>query len=445
MVLLQRRQRLILVSLPIFLLLLLVVTLVWNYRSQFFRPQLSEGLIGSYTEQDLPPLVTRLLSRGLVKIDDSNRVLPDLAESVTGNPEGTIFTVKLRDNLRWVDNSPLKAEDIGNEFEGVDVSYPDAKTIQYKLSEPFSPFPSLLTKPVFKSGTHIGVGPYRIQNISFEEGLVARMILGGQAGYPDLKIDFFPTEKVAKTALKLGNVQSIMGISDADDFKNQANLRLYSKVNPAQLVAIFYNTKDKILSDHNFRLALSFAAPSIPNEQEAQTSIPPNSWAFNGAVKDYLDNPVQAKNALSKVENGTGETLTLTVTNHLREVGEQVIQAWQKQGIKARLKVESGIPQNFQALLIAVNIPLDPDQYSLWHSTQSQTNISHVSNPRIDKDLEDGRKTTDPAKRKEIYQDFQKVLLDQAPATFLYFPKTQVVYNKKAEQGLKQVLKLQLQ
>jgi len=95
-------------------------------------------------------------------------------------------------------------------------------------------------------------------------------------------------------------------------------------------------------------------------------------------------------------------------------------------------------------LLIAQNIPADPDQYSLWHSTQTQTNISQISNPRIDKDLEDGRKATDSAVRKARYQDFQKVLLDHAPATFLYFPKYNVVMLKKAQPNLEKVLNLQL-
>jgi peptide/nickel transport system substrate-binding protein len=109
------------------------------------------------------------------------------------------------------------------------------------------------------------------------------------------------------------------------------------------------------------------------------------------------------------------------------------------------LRVESGIPQNFQALLITQNIPADHDQYSLWHSTQkSGTNISRIDWPRIDKDLEDGRKITDPETRKQKYKDFQRILLDQAPAIFLYFPKYEVVYMKKAEKQLNEILPIQL-
>jgi ABC-type transport system substrate-binding protein len=113
---------------------------------------------------------------------------------------------------------------------------------------------------------------------------------------------------------------------------------------------------------------------------------------------------------------------------------------WKKIGVNAVVRVENGNPQNFQALLAPEFIPQDPDQYLLWHSTQDKTNISHYKSDRIDKDLEDGRKATDPKFRKEKYLDFQKVLLDDAPATFLYFPKTNVLYLRKTKGLLYSVL-----
>ena len=65
----------------------------------------------------------------------------------------------------------------------------------------------------------------------------------------------------------------------------------------------------------------------------------------------------------------------------------------------------------------------DPDQYTLWHSRQP-TNITNYKNLRIDKLLEDGRQTSNQNDRKIIYNDFQKYLIDDMPAIFLYFPYT---------------------
>ena len=76
----------------------------------------------------------------------------------------------------------------------------------------------------------------------------------------------------------------------------------------------------------------------------------------------------------------------------------------------------------FDVLIASQEIPSDPDQYHLWHSTQA-TNIAGLASPRIDKLLEDGRKTMEEDKRIKIYHDFQKYLLEEAPAAFLFHPK----------------------
>src|SRR6185369_8402425 len=81
---------------------------------------------------------------------------------------------------------------------------------------------------------------------------------------------------------------------------------------------------------------------------------------------------------------------------------------------------------NFQVVLVGQEIPPDPDQYYLWDSTQS-TNFTGYKNPRIDKLLEDGRKSIDQSERKSIYQDFQQFLVEETPAIFLTHLKTYTV------------------
>lgn len=414
----------------------------------FFRPNISEGIVGVYEEGNLPDIVTNLVSTGLVSIDESGLPKPNLAEKWIVNPEGTVYDIKIKRNLNWSDGSQIKSTDINLVLSDVLASYPDLQTVEYKINDSFSPFLSLLSKPVFKNGTHIGTGPYKIDQIKKDNYIVKKLTLKpvSDKKLPDITVRFYPSEKIAKNALKIGEIQSLFGLNESTmDFKDQTLVK-FSKPTYKQIVTIFYNTKDAILSDENFRLALSFASPVIKNEVRAKTSISPISWAFNASddIKEYLGNTEQAKSYLSKVKNGRDNTITLTVTSSLKSAGERVVDAWNKMGIKSVLRVESGIPQNFQALLITQNIPSDPDQYALWHSTQTQTNISKISHPRIDKDLEDGRKSTDQEVRKARYLDFQKILLDRAPATFLYFPKYNVIYLKKIEGNLKKVLDLQL-
>lgn len=435
----------------VLVLLVLIILASYFYLKMDKQDQLKEGIVGTHEERDLPDVVLNLLSKPLIKIDKSGNPVPELAESWEISEEGKVYKVKLKPGLTWSDGKQVSAADIYISIPDVQINATDDKILEFKLIEAFSPFPTLLNKPVLRKAPAefgfelVGIGPYSVLDLKKDGPFVKRIKFGiPDKRFPEVTITFFPNEKIAKTALKLGEVQSLLGVIEPDDL-NFNNLSKKEITNFNQLVTIFLNTEDPILSDENLRLALAFGAPEMANVEIAKTSLSPHSWAFNPTVKDFLNNEPKAKEALKKVEKGTEETITLTVTSSLAGVGEKVVEAWNNLGLKAVLRVESGTPQNFQALLITQNIPADPDQYSLWHSTQkSSTNISKVSSPRIDKDLEDGRKIADMEVRKQKYQDFQKILLDQAPAIFLYFPKYQVVYMKKSGDALDKVLPVQL-
>lgn len=437
----RRKKKLITIT---FLAGLVFLIVIFRFNSFLPSPVLVEGVVGTYEEHNIPPIVLRLISSSLVKINEKGEVIGDLSLNWEANEKGTEYILKLKDDLKWVDGSPIKAGDIAITIPEVKVEALDDKTIKFTLADSYSPFPSLLNHPVLKKDSLIGTGPYRIDKIQKDGIFIKKLTLKSMsADLPQLTIKFYPNEKIAKNALKLGEIQALMGLNDLSGI-NLATYNIFAKTNKNQLVTIFYNTQDEILSDENFRLALSFAAPSIKDELEAKTSIPPDSWAFNSETKDFLDNPEQSKIYLDKVKHGQDSTITLTATSTLKNIGEAIVSEWTRNGIKAVLRIESGIPQNFQALLITQNIPPDPDQYSLWHSTQTSTNISRLSSPRVDKDLEDGRKLVDTDKRKQKYLDFQKILSDNAPATFLYFPKYKVVYLRKVDSLIQKVVELQV-
>lgn len=441
--LLKRKKNLLLGFL---IVLLLVLGSGYFLSKELFKRTLTEGFVGTYQEKDLPESITHLLSNSLVKLDKSGLPQKELAEGWTVNENATEYVFTLKPGIKWTDGVEVKTSEIGFNIPDVEVSYPQDNQVKFKIADSFSPFPSLLTTPIFRKGTLIGVGPYTIGNIKKDGLFIKRLSLTAtDPALPQLVIKFYPSEKIAKTAMKLGEVETLFGVNDLTDLADSPNMGSWSHINYQQLVTIFYNAKDPILSDENFRLALSYAAPVIQGEEEAVTSLPPSSWAFNNGVKDFLNKPDLAKASLDKVKNGKDSSIALTVTSSLQGIGDKVVEEWKKNGINAVVRVESGIPQSFQALLITQNIPADPDQYALWHSTQvGGSNISQYSSPRIDKDLEDGRKLTDFETRKTKYQDFQKTLLDRAPATFLYFPRYNVQFLKKSESKLMQVLKIQI-
>ena len=76
----------------------------------------------------------------------------------------------------------------------------------------------------------------------------------------------------------------------------------------------------------------------------------------------------------------------------------------------------------------------EPDEFQVWHSSQSANKGSnHISykNARVDKILEDYRREFDPKKRIELYREFQEILNDEQPYTFLFARKTVTAVQRR--------------
>jgi peptide/nickel transport system substrate-binding protein len=69
----------------------------------------------------------------------------------------------------------------------------------------------------------------------------------------------------------------------------------------------------------------------------------------------------------------------------------------------------------------------EPDAYQVWHSSQAAnkgSNAISYKNPRVDEILEQYRQEFDPQKRIGLYKEFQQILHDEQPYTFLHVRKT---------------------
>lgn len=427
----------------------ILLLIFFQSRLNFFKKQdiIRIGLVGTYQEHDLPFEVTHLLSSGLVKINDDMKVKPNLITDWQSNKEATQFTFKLKD-LKWADYLAVKSTDLEFSIPNVNVSFPDDKTIEFDLKESYSPLSSLLTKPIFRKGTLVGIGPYKIEKIEKSRIFITKITLIPQdLKNPRIVIRFYPNEKTALTGFNLGEVQVLMGISNPKLVISSPLASLKQTVDYSKIVTILFQTTDQVLYNRSLRQALAFQTPKIENEETANNPYPPKSWARDNGAKKYLSDPGQANEALERAKSSLTtdklkSDLILTTTPNLEEAGKIIIEAWKKLGFNVKLRVESGIPQNFQALLITQSIPLDPDQYFLWHATQTKTNLTKYDSKRVDKDLEDARKIIPEEERKAKYFDFQKILLEDAPAVFLYYPRYNIVYLKKVEPLLNIILNL---
>ena len=388
------------------------------------------GLTGRHSSANLPTSVLNLIGNGLTKLDEEGNATPDLAESWETPDGGKTWIFKLGKERLWHDGKKVVSTDIKYQFSDLSVETPDAETLIFKLQDAYSAFPVVVSKPVFKKGL-LGTGDYKVKKISISGSVVQSITMEGKSG--DIKIfKFYPTEERAKLAYKLGEVNMLQNIINPSPFTEWPGSEVVGVPQKSEHVALFFNTSTLPLSEKNLRQALSYAIKKDFDAERAISPISVDSWAFNPQVKPYDYDLEKAKKIISELPNEITENLNITLSTSpvLLTQAETIVKDWQSAGVTAEVKVQSAIPQDYQALLVIFDIPEDPDQYSIWHSTQTSSNIARYQNPRIDKLLEDGRAIVNLDERRKIYLDFQRYLVEDAPAVFLYYPKAFTVQRR---------------
>jgi peptide/nickel transport system substrate-binding protein len=389
------------------------------------------GIVGKYTLDNIPLQVQLLMSRGLTKTDENGKAIPSLAENWTIEEDGKKYLFSLKQDLKWADGKKFVAQDVNYNFEDVATEIVSDNKINFILKDSFAPFPIAVSKPIFRKGFQ-GVGQFQVKKIEFNGEFVKTIYLKSTIkNKKDTIIKFYPNEESAKLAIKLGEITRLENILDPRGFEEFSNLNINTMVMKDRFLGVFFNCEKPFLEDKLFRQALAYAIEKNQGER-ALGPISPNSWAYFGEVKPY---DFDFKRAQTLLSSSLGEQkaeevkLTLMTVPQLLDQAEKIKKNWEELGIKVDIIPFKSGETDFEVLLAIQEIPIDPDQYNLWHST-SQSNITRLKNPRIDKLLEDGRVILDDNERKMIYFDFQKYLVEEAPVVFLYYPEVFEVARK---------------
>ena len=398
--------------------------------------KVSIGLVGAYTRDDLPPIVLDKLSHGLTRIEADNSVQPDIAASWEIQDNGKTYIFHLKPNMYFSDGSLVTAQNISYDFSDVSIERPNISTLVFKLKDAYAPFPVTVSKPIFKKG-FIGVGEYQISNIELNGSFIQSLSLSSVKNrFNVIRFQFYPREDTLKMAYVFGEISHANGLNDLTiqntSLSKFPNSQVEKNLNTDKLVTLFFNNNDPVLSDKKTRLALTYSMPqSYPEGQKAYLPYPSSSVFYNKDIESKDQDYTHAKLLLNSADNASSSAkttptiLTITTLKKYRKTADQIANSWKNIGIDTKIEETDTVPTKYQVFLGEFNLSKDPDQYTLWHTGQSN-NITNYKNLRIDKLLEDGRKITDIDERKKIYADFQKYLLDDAPAYFLYFP---IEYN----------------
>ncbi|MEX0616685.1 MAG: ABC transporter substrate-binding protein [Candidatus Woykebacteria bacterium] len=449
------------------------------------KPKYIEGIVGSV--QTLNPVYTKTLAekeisslvfRSLMRVSEDGTLSPDIAESYTRRGE-TEYIFKLKDNLFWQDGAPITADDVvytveltqkaspGSDlapnFKDVLTTKIDDLTVSFKLSEPYSPFP--LNTAIKIVPKHIPLAAYRpIGSSDFAVKSISDDKIVLESSFANLTFRLYKKADDALLALKLGEVDSLggLGFSQVNEMRFWQNLNIYSLDMSQRQIMLFFNLKDKTLSEREIRRALSLSVAKklitqvLPgfNPHIANSSYPLNSWANDSNFQTEGNGREEAEKILDSIgwkKKGNirtkgNESLKLKITisdgEEFHSLAKILETSWKALGanvaifpVSALEMRERVIPErDFQALLTTQEIGADPDQYSLWHSSQiHEANVSSLSSAKIDKILEDARRSSDLKFRREKYFLFARLLADETPAIFLYYPKYFWVVNKRVE------------
>lgn len=431
----QRNLGIILLSATLAFIFFLFQKKFLGIYKNFFPPEKRVGILGRYNLNNLPEEISLLTSFGLTRLSTNGSPLPAAAKAWEIENQGKRYIFKLNTELVWHDGSKLKASDINYNIKGIQISYPDEKTVVFELKDPFSPLPVLVSKPLFKKKI-IGLGDYKIQKLRFTSNYLSMLKLKSKRERRTIIFKFYPNQNALKNAIKLREVDCAKGISNVEEFQKWKHIEITPYRDTKRYVALFFNTRKDPFSNKQFRqfLAYGFRKPEL--RIRATGPIPPSSWAYNKNVKIYQFNPEHALKILknSDLEKATKDlTINITTTVELVTWAERIKEDWERYlKIKSNIRVVPVITPSseFDVILGYGASPDDPDQYFFWHTDQPG-NITGYSNPRIDKLLEEGRRVFTKEERKKIYYDFQRFLLEDIPAIFLFHPESSEVCYKE--------------
>jgi len=396
------------------------------------------GIVGSFDFNNPPEELVNKISNGLVTVTDKGEIIPVIANSWEVKENGSVYRFHLKDNLLWGDNKKLVAGDIRYQFEDVQVKAVDDRTVDFILKKPLGIFPTYLNKPILKYPLVGVAGYYKVGKVKTVSGLLKEVYLTPNVkNVTPIKYRFYQNDSQLVNAYKKGEI-SEMTISKkaiADTFLNWKNSVVSKSVDYTRLLTIFYNFRNPVLANKNIRDALSMLV-DIKKFSEfgevANGPIPPTSWAHNPDIKNYTYDLETATKIIQK-ENISTKSANFNFVTFFDyyDAADDYLSEMKKAGISANISIASlDRPDNFDLLMAFLKVPIDPDQYYFWHSTQRSGNIGSYNNVKVDLLLEKGRSTISIEDREKDYFDFQKTISDDPPGLFLYYPYVYTIKRK---------------
>lgn len=437
--------------------------------------------------------LVKLIYPSLLQYDREGNLAPSLAKDFAIGENGRVYEFSLREGVMWDDGIPLNAHDVVftiktiqdpkissplfRLWEGVNVEAVNETTVRFTLPDAYAFFLQNVTIGVLprhiwegvraenfalseKNKEPVGAGPYRLAAVEKSNGTITSIhftsyqeFFGNTPFIPSLTVRFYATPSDLTEAFQKREVAllSIPFESFTPAVSSEKNAYLTSFPLP-RYFAIFLNEKQNpafgkkdvreallVAIDRDAMLSSIFGGEA----KKVVSPIPATLEKYHvKGLPTYEYNPRRASELLEKAEFSKEKPLKISFTSvrddRLRQVAQAIAGYWESVGIEVtintielgRLRDEVLEGRTYEAFLFGQALALEPDPFSLWHSSQSEypgLNLTSYKNPELDAILEELRQTFDEGRRKELFEKFQSTLVNDLPALFLYSPSHHVL------------------
>ncbi len=432
-----------------------------------------------------------LMYSQLVRLDPDMNPQPELAESWQLSADGLTWTFKLRQGVKFHDGQELTSADVKftfdrlfdkspgkSDFIAVDKVEPAGRyAVKFITKEPFAGLLAALggfwgfiisEAGVKKHGdlnkAALGTGPFMLEEWKVEQQMVFKRhpnyFKKGQPHVDQLMLRTIPDEANIVAALRTGQIQHAF----IEDNKNYTLLKEEKNLTGYRSSRLGYdylniNASRGPLKDVRVRQAISWAvdraqvmrvAASGLGRLTAPATAPMKQWQLPEEVwmKYYKPDLDKAKKLIADAGQATGFTVKCSVipTFPTMVLGAPVIAAQLKRiGINVELEnveyaiwIKRWLAHDFDMTMNTTPGYADPDTafFRALHSTKGQ-NWNSWSVPELDALLEEGRRTMDQKKRKEIYDRVQIMILENVPHLWLFSADT-IDFTQASVKGFRQ-------
>jgi len=428
--------------------------------------------------------VAELIFDSLVKLDARGNFIGDLAENFQRRSP-TEIRFNLRHGIRFSDGRSLTAADVKYTYDSVmdaaiaspkraaleplaSVAAPDDYTVVMTTRRPYAAALELATIGVVPRGSPArgatlpaGSGPFKLLSFTRDEALIlarngARPSAESAAGVV-FKIVPDPTVR----ALELAK-----GVADFAENNIQPDLLGYLRARPGLSISQFpgsgydylaFNFSDPKLRDVRVRRAIALAidrqaivgAMLLHTARVASGMLSPENWAFESDVTRYAYDPEAAKRLLDQAgypEPDGGGHMRFTLVYKTTPEGRRLAEAFQAmlKRVGIGLEIRSNEWATFYSDVQRGNFDLtsmrwvgisDPHHYyQVFDSRMAPPhglNRGAYSNPAMDRLLEAAEVAFEPARRRQIYAEVQKLAAADLPYVSLWWQDNLVVMSKR--------------